>query len=58
MTGHGPETEGNPINVVDLTLPIESGMAGIPKIAFCEKYPVKVEAVTIVNEAQRPLLER
>ena len=46
------------MNIVDLTLPIESGMAGIPRITFYEKHPVRVEAVTVVNEAQRVLLER
>ena len=42
--------------VVDLTLPIESGMAGIPNIAFYDKHPVKVQAVTVINEEQRALL--
>src|SRR3990170_4750935 len=46
------------MNIVDLTLPIESGMAGIPRIAFYEKHPVRVEAVTVVDEAQRALLQR
>lgn len=46
------------MQIVDLTLPIESGMAGIPKIAFYEQFPVKVEAVTVVNEEQRALLAR
>jgi len=46
------------MNIVDLSLPIESGMAGIPRIAFYEKYPVKVEAVTVVDEVQRALLQR
>jgi len=46
------------MRIVDLTLPIETGMAGIPKIAFYEKYPVKVEAVTVVSEEQRALLAR
>ena len=46
------------MRIVDLTLPVETGMAGIPKIAFYEHNPVKVEAVTVVDEAQRPLLER
>jgi kynurenine formamidase len=45
------------MNIVDLTLPIESDMAGIPKILFYEKYPVKVEAVTVVDEAQRTMLQ-
>ncbi len=44
------------MDIVDLTLPIESGMAGIPKITFYETYPVKVEAVTVVDEAQRAML--
>ena len=46
------------MRIVDLTLPVETGMAGIPKIAFYEKYPVKVEAVTVVSEEQRALLAR
>src|SRR3990172_10406911 len=46
------------MRIVDLTLPVETGMAGIPKIAFYEKYPVKVEAVTLVSEEQRALLAR
>jgi len=46
------------MRIVDLTLPVETGMAGIPKIAFYDKYPVKVEAVTIINEEQRALLAR
>lgn len=43
--------------IVDLTLPFETGMAGIPKIAFYEKHPVKVQAVSVVDEAQRKLLQ-
>lgn len=46
------------MKIVDLTLPVETGMAGIPKIAFYDRYPVKVEAVTVVNEEQRALLSR
>ena len=42
--------------IVDLTLPVASGMAGIPTIPFYEKYPVKVQAVTVVDEEQRALL--
>jgi arylformamidase len=44
--------------IVDLTLPVVSGMAGIPKIAFYEQHPVKVQAVTVVNDEQRGLLAR
>jgi kynurenine formamidase len=44
--------------IVDLTLPVVTGMAGIPKIPFYEQYPVKVQAVTVVNEEQRGLLAR
>ena len=43
--------------IVDLTLPVESGMAGIPKIPFYDKYPVKVQAVTLVSEGQRKYLQ-
>jgi kynurenine formamidase len=42
--------------IVDLTLPVTSGMAGIPKIAFYEQYPTRVQAVTVVNEEQRATL--
>ena len=44
------------MKIVDLTLPIETGMAGIPKIAFYDKYPTKVHAVTVMNEEQRAIL--
>ena len=46
------------MRIVDLTLPVETGMAGIPKIALYDKYPVKVQAVTVLNEEQRALLAR
>lgn len=46
------------MKIVDLTLPVETGMAGIPKIAFYERHPVKVEAVTVVDEEQRAALAR
>ena len=42
--------------IVDLTLPVVSGMAGIPSIPFYEKYPVKVQAVTVVSDEQRAVL--
>jgi kynurenine formamidase len=42
--------------IVDLTLPVTSNMAGIPKIAFYEQYPTRVQAVTVVNDAQRATL--
>jgi kynurenine formamidase len=42
--------------IVDLTLPVTSGMAGIPKIAFYEQYPTRVQAVTVINEEQRVTL--
>jgi len=44
--------------IVDLTLPVATGMAGIPKIAFYEQHPVKVQAVTVVNDEQRAMLVR
>ena len=44
--------------IVDLTLPVVSGMAGIPNIPLYEKYPVTVQAVTVVSDEQRPLLAR
>jgi kynurenine formamidase len=43
--------------IVDLTLPVITGMAGIPSIALYEKYPVQVQAVTVVSDDQRALLE-
>jgi arylformamidase len=43
--------------IVDLTLPVTSNMAGIPKIAFYEQHPTKVQAVTVVNEEQRAALK-
>ena len=46
------------MKIVDLTLPVETGMAGIPKIEFYEKNPVKVQAVTVLAEEQRALLAR
>src|SRR5215470_12212930 len=42
--------------IVDLTLPVVSGMAGLPTVAFYEKYPVKVQVVTVVNDEQRRVL--
>jgi hypothetical protein len=44
--------------IVDLTLPVTTGMAGIPNIAFYEQHPVKVQAVTIVSDEQRAMLAR
>jgi arylformamidase len=43
--------------IVDLTLPVTSRMAGIPKIAFYDQYPTRVQAVTVVNEEQRAMLK-
>ncbi len=42
------------MKIVDLTLPVTSGMAGVPG----HDYPVRIEAVTVVNEEQRALLVR
>src|SRR5262245_51818730 len=42
--------------IVDLTLPIRSGMVGIPKIAFYDQFPTQVHAVTVVNDEQRAML--
>jgi kynurenine formamidase len=42
--------------IVDLSLPVTSNMAGIPKIAFYEQYPTRIQAVTVVSEEQRALL--
>ncbi|MBI3077128.1 MAG: cyclase family protein [Deltaproteobacteria bacterium] len=43
--------------IVDLTVPIQSGMAGIPTVAFYTKYPVKVFAASVMNEQQRVFLQ-
>src|ERR1044071_1587268 len=43
--------------IVDLSLPVTSNMAGIPKIAFYEQYPTRIQAVTVVNEEQRATLK-
>lgn len=43
--------------IVDLTLPVTSGMARIPKIAFYEQYPTRIHAVTVVNDEQRAKLK-
>src|SRR5262249_17772248 len=42
--------------IIDLTLPVTSDMIGIPKIAFYNQYPTRVQAVTVVNEEQRAAL--
>lgn len=42
--------------IVDLSLPVKSGMAGIPGIPLYEKNPTQVRAVTLVDEGQRALL--
>jgi arylformamidase len=42
--------------IVDLTLPVTTGMAGIPNIPFYAEYPTRVLAVTVVDEGQRALL--
>jgi arylformamidase len=42
--------------IVDLTLPVTSNMAGLPKVAFYEQHPTQVRAVTVVNEEQRAVL--
>lgn len=44
--------------IVDLTLPVQSGMTGIPNIAFYEKIPVRIEAITLASEEQRGVLQR
>lgn len=42
--------------IVDLTLPVTSGMAGIPKVAFYDQFPTCVQAVTVASEDQREAL--
>jgi len=42
--------------IVDLTLPVTSNMAGIPNIAFYQQFPTRIQAVTVVSEAQRATL--
>jgi arylformamidase len=44
--------------IVDLTLPVVTGMTGIPNIAFYEEHPVTVRAVTLVSDQQRAVLTR
>jgi kynurenine formamidase len=44
--------------IVDLTLPVQSGMSGIPKIPFYEQIPVRIEAITLVSDEQRDVLAR
>ena len=44
------------MRVVDLTLPVRSGAAGIPGIALYEKHPARVAAATVVNDEQRAFL--
>src|SRR3954447_13078868 len=51
-----PSSGASMSRIVDLTLPVTSGMAGIPKIAFYDQYPTKVQAVTVVSEEQRATL--
>ncbi|MCC6211932.1 MAG: cyclase family protein [Burkholderiales bacterium] len=43
--------------IVDLTLPVQTGMPGIPGIAFYDKHPVTVRAVSVISAAQRVMLE-
>ncbi len=43
--------------VVDLTLPVRSGMSGIPRIPLYAQYPASVRAATVVDEAQRIVLQ-
>lgn len=42
--------------IVDLTLPVVSGMAGLPNVPLYEQHPVRVRAVTFVDDAQRALV--
>ncbi len=39
--------------IIDLTLPVVSGMAGLPGVPLYQQHPVNVRAVTFVDEAQR-----
>jgi arylformamidase len=43
--------------VVDLTLPIESNMPGIPRIKTYADNPSKVDVVTAITEAQKSQLQ-
>lgn len=49
--------QGTRPRIVDLTLPFQSGMPGIPGIPFYDENPVVVRAVTVISETQRALLE-
>jgi kynurenine formamidase len=44
--------------IVDLSLPIQSDMPGIPGVPLYTRHPVKVQAVTALSEKQKDLLER
>jgi arylformamidase len=44
------------MRIIDLTLPVRSGAAGIPQIPLYEKFPARIAAATVVDEAQRALL--
>ena len=43
--------------IVDLTIPIESGMPGIPGVPLYDKNPSRVDVIGIMNDAQKKLAE-
>ena len=43
-------------HIIELSLPVVSGMAGIPNMALYQQHPVVVQAATWINEEQRTLL--
>jgi arylformamidase len=43
--------------IVDLTVPIESAMPGIPGVAVYDKNPSRVDVIAVMNEAQRKIAE-
>ena len=43
--------------IVDLTVPIESGMPGIPGVPVYDKNPSRVDVIGIMNDGQRKTVE-
>jgi len=43
--------------IVDLTVPIESGMPGIPGVPVYDKHPSRVDVIGIMNDGQRKTVE-
>lgn len=58
LAAKGPSRQIRFSRIVDLTVPIESNMPGIPGVPAYEKNPSKVDVIGIMNEAQRQLVTR